>query len=181
MRRGNKILISLVGLLLLLFAVYQVSLLLSIPTISEWSKTLSQYDANCISFLMIFIALIIGLVGLALLLIGIFKPVRLRKFTFHYNVGTLEIPESVIEKNLGYQLVNQYGLIDPKIKVRLYKNHRAKAKVTAIVNEKSNIPKLAEPINQTVDQYLRSRLDIKSVSTSTQLALPDYKQKPRVV
>lgn len=181
MRRGNKVLISLVGIILIIFAIYQLGLLLAIPAISKWSKFINQYASQGLTIIMIVAVILVGLVGISLLIMGIFKPIRLKKFVFHYKVGTLEIPESVIEKNLSYQLVNQYGLINPDVKIKLYKHHRAKARITAVVNGKSNIPKLAEPINQTVEQYLKAQLDMQTVSTSTKLTLPDYKQKSRVV
>lgn len=170
MRLFNKILFSLVGIVLIFFALYQISLWFFIPVVSDWAYAVDNNSQGSLPYFWLVILLVIGLVGLSILLLGIFRPVTQKQLVITNETGKLEIPEAILAKNLQYALVEQFGLVEPKVQIKLLRHHRAKVKVRAAVNDDKNIEQLANAIHQYLTDYLQKRLDVTVVKPVSQLS-----------
>lgn len=181
MRLVNKILFGLVGIVLMGFALYQISLWFFIPGLSDWAHTIDNSQQVVLPYVWLVILVLIGLVGLSLLLLGIFRPITQKQLVITNTTGKLEIPEAILAKNLQYALVEQFGLVEPKVDIKLLRSQRAKVKVRANVNDEQNIEHLATAINQYLSEYLQDRLDITAVKPVAQLSPLNRNKRVTVV
>lgn len=181
MRVYNKIIFTLVGIILLVTSVYFSSLWFKIPGVSQWVTEVTATNQEWLRYLGLAVMIIIALVGLTLLALGIFRPITKTKLVLADSNGKLEIPQHVLEKNLKYKLVENYDIISPQVAIRLLRNKRAKARVKVEMNGDQNVEQLANQINEFVAAYLKSQLDLKVVKPITQITPVNRSRPVRVV
>lgn len=181
MRLYNKILFILVGIVLIAFSIYQISLWFDIPGISEWSRSVNS-NQDWLLYLWLIVMLVIGVVGLIILILGLFRPRTHNQLTLTSSEGRLEIPKRVLEKDLQYQLATEYRLVDPAVNIRLLRNHKAKVNLKAAINPgNQNMDQLSKSINQFMEEYLKERLELKIVKPVTRIYPVDRSRQVKVV
>ena len=181
MRIYNKILLVFVGIILVAFSVYQISLRVYIPGLSEWSKSLGSANQEWLQYTLVGALFVSGIVGAILFLLGLFKPITKNRLVLNGPLGKLEIPRAALEKSLRYKLVENFGLVAPEVEIQLLRNQRAKVKVRSEMNEDQNIEQLAKSVNQFVVEYLKSQLDVKVVKPVSQISPANRNRRVKVV
>lgn len=177
MRVYNKIIFTIVGIILLLTSIYFIGFWVKIPRVTLWLREITFNNSGWLWYLGVSSMILIGLVGLSLLFLGIFRPVTSNKLVLTDASGRLEVPQHVLEKNLKYKLAENYSVIDPTVTIKLLRNQKAKVKIKVEVTKDQNVEQLATQINEFVIAYLSSQLDLKVVKPVTQIT-PVNRSRP---
>ncbi|ANN49162.1 hypothetical protein A6F53_07860 [Levilactobacillus brevis] len=181
MRRRNKVLLTILGLILLALAVLQIGWWLPIPGLSAWSTDVSYTQMFWLKYALAGAVIIVGIVGLVFMMMGIFKPIREKQWQFTNQIGMLEVPQAAIEKALRQQLAEQVGVIDPQVTIKLLRHKRVRMKAVAQVSSADQIDSLAEQAEQVIENYLQRQLDLTVTKPVVQLSPVDRKQHVSVV
>lgn len=181
MRRGNKGLLTILGLILLASGIFQLGWWLPIPGLSAWSLEMSYTQMAWLKYVLAGAVIITGIVGLGLVVIGIFKPIREKQWQFTNRLGMLEVPQAALEKALRHQLVEQVGLVDPRVTVKLLRHRRARVTAIAQVSATDQIDPLAQQASQVIDAYLQQQLDLTAVKPVVRLSPVDRQRHVSVV
>ena len=182
MRRITKISLVIGGLILGLGAFFGISQAAPIPAVSQpLADFVSDYPEVLLvaSWLFMVVALIVGLI---LILMGLFKPSWLPSLKFNNRMGQLEISQRALESDLKYRLVNELALIDPQVEIKLRRNHKVNVRVSATTNSQvDQLNRLAEQAQVLVVDSLKRRLDLKQVRPKVRLTPSTHQQRVRVV
>lgn len=107
MRRRNKVLLTILGLILLALAVLQIGWWLPIPGLSAWSTDVSYTQMFWLKYALAGAVIIVGIVGLVFMMMGIFKPIREKQWQFTNQIGMLEVPQAAIERHYANNWLNK--------------------------------------------------------------------------
>lgn len=176
MRPIYKWALGIVGVLMIGLAVYQIGWWLKIPGLTAWSHQVAQQVPGMAYWISAGMA-VSGLVGLGLLGLGVLAPIRIPQTVLKTKLGTMAIPQRVLEKNLRYYLVDQLGLIDPQVTVRLRRRQRVIVRVDATTQPDHQLRDMALRTTHTVKTYLQNQLGMHAVIPVVRLA-PVDRQRP---
>ncbi|MGF7436351.1 alkaline shock response membrane anchor protein AmaP [Lentilactobacillus senioris] len=177
MRAYNKIIFIIVGIVLLVTSIYFIGFWIDIPKVSLWLRETTENNQEWLRYLGLVSMILIGLVGLVLVALGIFRPITRPKLVLTDSNGRLEVPQHVLEKNLKYKLAEKYNVIAPVVGIKLQRNQKAKVKIKVEATKNQNVEQLANQINEFVIDYLSSQLDLKVVKPVTQIT-PVNRSRP---
>lgn len=93
MSRLAKFTVTLVGIVLVLLAVFELGQLYPIPWLTSWLADLTINYPMVWSILLMVFAIIAGIVGILLVIVGLFRPVKVSTLTYDGKVGQLTIPQ----------------------------------------------------------------------------------------
>ena len=181
MSRLAKFTVTLVGIVLMLLAVFELSQLYPIPWLTEWlSEITVNYPMVWGSVLMVFAA-IAGIVGILLVIVGLFRPVKVSALTYDGELGRLTIPQRALERDLQYRLVNQLNLIDPEVHLKLRRRRRVRVKIDAMVNSNSQLESVAQQAATLAQDYLKHQLGLTVEQPLVQVKPANHQRKLTVV
>ncbi|AVK61085.1 alkaline shock response membrane anchor protein AmaP [Lactobacillus sp. CBA3605] len=181
MSRITKALVFLVGLILLLMALFEISHIYPIPVITEWFSLMTLDYPVIFGLITVIAAAIVGLVGGGMVLVSIFRATRQNGITFTNQVGKLLVPRRALERDLQYQLVEQLNLIEPQVVIKLRSRGKTRARVMATVNETKRLDLIAQQVSALTVRYLEQGLGLKQVKPIVQLTPTTQQKKLRVV
>ncbi|MCF7522467.1 alkaline shock response membrane anchor protein AmaP [Levilactobacillus brevis] len=181
MRRGNKGLLTILGLILLALAVFQLgwwyadSGTFSVEFRNElypnglveicFSRGRDYYRNRWF-----------GISGYRYLQTNTREAMAIHQSAWYVGSAT-----GALEKALRHQLVEQVGLVDPRVTVKLLRHRRARVTAVAQVSATDQIDPLAQQASQVIDAYLQHQLDLTAVKPVVRLSPVDRRWHVSVV
>lgn len=163
MRRGKKVLFSLIALifatfLFVVFVHYQFVYPLNVYLIKpEDYPIIGSY----LPFYLYWGSLI-GMVVIALAIIGIiFKPTEVTSIKLSEGKGKLEIKKSAIAGIVQAQLAQSNLLKDSKIKVKMYKR-KIKVRIVGSINDNTEVVSQTNQFVESIDVYIKEFIGLNT-------------------
>lgn len=181
MSRLAKFTVTLVGIVLVLLAVFELGQLYPIPWLTSWLADLTINYPMVWSILLMVFAIIAGIVGILLVIVGLFRPVKVSTLTYDGKVGQLTIPQRALERDLQYRLVNQLNLIDPEVHLKLRRRRRVRVKIDAMVNTDASLETTAQQAATLAQDYLKNQLGLTVEQPVVQVKPTNHQRKLTVV
>ncbi|MFU1801149.1 alkaline shock response membrane anchor protein AmaP [Lactiplantibacillus pentosus] len=181
MSRFAKFMVTLVGIILVLLAVFELGQLYPIPWLTEWLAEMTVSYPMVWSSLLIVFAAVAGIVGILMIIVGLFRPVKVNTLTYEGDHGQLTIPQRALERDLQYRLVSQLNLIDPDVQIKLRNRHRVRVKIDSMVSGKAKLESVAKQAAVIAQDYLSQQLGLKVEQPVVQVRPADHERKLTVV
>ncbi|MFC6171461.1 alkaline shock response membrane anchor protein AmaP [Loigolactobacillus jiayinensis] len=125
------------------------------------------------------LAVLAGVVFLALLLLAVFKRSTTSQLSVSTDRGQLNLSRSAIEKSVKYAVQQQHSVTDVQVKVQLRKNAAATAQVAAtVLQKKTDMVGTSKAIEVTAKNELATRLGVPVKKVNVHLLTADQRKRP---
>ncbi|WP_421017148.1 alkaline shock response membrane anchor protein AmaP [Furfurilactobacillus cerevisiae] len=158
MRAATKWLVGLTGFLTLVIGCLLVVMNANIGFVSDWVVSIMNRNATLAMTILIVAGGFIALVGLIILLIGLFKPRTVGMIEFHGSRGVVRLPVHTIEQDLKLRIEDAVDVGNLEVNIRAHaKQRRADVKVhgTALAQGTPRYDDLGETVLAVVNKYLK--------------------------
>ncbi|KRL53513.1 alkaline shock response membrane anchor protein AmaP [Furfurilactobacillus rossiae] len=185
MRAPTKWLVGLTGFLTLVIGCLLMAMNTNIGYVSDWLVSIMNRNTKLAMISLIVAGGFIALVGLIILLIGLFKPRTVGMIEFHGSRGVVRLPVNAIEQDLKLRIEDAVDVGHLEVNIRAHaKQRQADVKVhgTALAQDTPRYDDLGEAVLAVVNKYLKDSLQFKLRKRQVTIeAFRNPDQKARVV